>query len=88
MNLHAPEYKPSKRAAALLHRQSLPWDDCVDCVSKRNDAMERLRMLRVDLAEKFALAKGKDIGMTVGLMCRDIGPMWVDIVVLSGIVFN
>ena len=41
-------------------------------------------MLRLDLAEKFDLANGKDIGMTVGVMCRNLGPIWVDVVLMTG----
>ena len=60
----------------------MPWDECTDCMKRRNDGMAKYRLLRKELSENFKLINGKDVGMTIGIGLRSGFVIWKEVLIM------
>ena len=82
MNEDAPRFKPSNRTSSWAPRILMPWDECTDCMKRRNDGMAKYRLLRKELSENFKLINGKDVGMTIGIGLRSGFVIWKEVLIM------
>ena len=76
-------FTPGKRAAATLSRIRHLGDMCIKCSRDRTRNMAALRTLRVELRLRFKEIHGDCNGMTVGLYLKNLGPLWIEIVMMT-----
>lgn len=87
MDEEAPSFRPSKRAIKWSPRVLTPWDNCTDCMAKRNKAMTLYLTLRQVLAGNFDKIKGVDMGMTIGLQLCESGAIWKEVLIMNMCMF-
>ena len=77
-------YVPGRKACALNNLTRLPGEHCIRCAKDKLELMETLRPLRTELKKGFVRARGKEFGMTVGILIKGAEhPLWRDVVIMS-----
>ena len=76
-------FTPGARAVATLSRTRHLGDMCIKCSRGRTRSLIAMRALRVDLRLRFKEVCGKSNGMTVGIYLKNIGPLWIEIVMMA-----
>ena len=77
------QFTPGARTVATLSRIRHLGDTCTKCSRERTRVLASTKALRVELLLRFKEVSGESYGLTLGIYLKEIGPLWVEIVMMA-----